>query len=120
VNGWVDEHLRALLRVPVSASRDGTRTEIVAWVDTTFNGGLTIPCQQISQLGLIQKQSSEAILADGRTVELGMFACFIDWFGKCYKTRVAASDAQYALLGTMLLNGRRLEVDYQARTVELR
>jgi hypothetical protein len=32
---------------------------------------------------------------------------------------MVANDGRYPLLGTMLLNGRRLEIDYQARTVEI-
>jgi hypothetical protein len=56
----------------------------------------------------MSKQSSaEAILADGRSVELETFACFLDWFGKTYETQLAASDGEYPLLGTMLLNGHR-------------
>lgn len=42
MTGFVDEHLRALVPVSISAARDGKRTEILAWVDTAFNGGLTI------------------------------------------------------------------------------
>lgn len=40
MTGFVDEQLRALVPVRVSAARDGTRTEILAWIDTAFNGGL--------------------------------------------------------------------------------
>jgi clan AA aspartic protease len=119
VNGWVDDQLRALLRVPVSASRGGGRTEIAVWIDTAFNGGLAIPRQQVAELGLVQQSSAEAVLADGRSVELETFACFLDWFGNCYETQIAASDGQYPLLGTMLLAGHRLAIDYAARTVEL-
>ena len=43
MKGFVDEKLRALLRVPVSASRDGKRTDLLVWIDTAFNGGLAIP-----------------------------------------------------------------------------
>ena len=42
MKGFVDDGLRALLRVPVSASRDGRRTEVEVWIDTAFNGGLAI------------------------------------------------------------------------------
>ena len=119
MKGWVDDQLRALLRVPVAASRGGDRTEIVAWIDTAFNGGLAIPRQQVTDLGLVQQSSAEAVLADGRSVELETFACFIDWFGNCYETQVAASDGQYALLGTVLLAGHGLDIDYRARTVEV-
>ena len=82
MNGFVDEQPRALLRVPVSASLDGERKNLVVWIDTAFNEGPTIPRQQIAELGLSKQSSAEAILADGRSVELETFACFLDWFGK--------------------------------------
>lgn len=119
MNGFVDDHLRALIRVAVSASRSGERAEIMAWIDTAFNGGLAIPRNQVAELGLVKQSSAEAVLADGRSIELETFACFIDWFGNCYETQIVASDGEYALLGTMLLNGRRLEIDYAAKTVGL-
>jgi hypothetical protein len=50
---------------------------------------------------------------------LETFACFLDWFGKTYETQIAASDGDYPLLGTMLLDGHRLVIDYAAKTVEL-
>ena len=81
MNGFVDDQLRALLRVPVSASRDGERTDLLTWIDTAFNGGLVIPRPQVAALGLVKESSAEAILADGRSVELETFACFLDWFG---------------------------------------
>ena len=119
MNGFVDEDLRALVRIPISASNGGTRSDIVAWIDTAFNGGLAIPRSQIAELGLSERSSAAAVLADGNTVELPTFACSIDWFGKSYKTQVVASDGKYALLGTMLLNGHRLNIDYEAKTVNL-
>jgi predicted aspartyl protease len=118
VNGLVDELLRALLRVPVSASRDGERRDLVVWIDPAFNGGLTIPRMQVAEMELSKQSSAEAILADGRSVELETFACFLDWFGKTYETQVAASDGEYPLLGTML-EDHRLNIDYAAETVEL-
>jgi predicted aspartyl protease len=81
---------------------------------------LTLPRKTAAALGLTREASVEAILADGRTVELDLFVCFFDWFGKTYETQVTASDAEYPLLGTMLLDGRRLEVDYAEKTVELK
>ena len=70
-----------------AASRDGPRREIVAWVDTAFNGGLTIPRALIDGLGLPQESSIEAVLADGRTVALETFGCYLDWFGGTTKRR---------------------------------
>ncbi len=119
MNGRVDDQLRALLPVSVSVSLDGNRTEILAWIDTAFNGGLTIPRNLAADLGLAEVSYVEAILADGKTVELPLFRCIIDWFGNRYETEVAASDGKFALLGTMLLADRDLHIDYKARTVEL-
>jgi clan AA aspartic protease len=119
VNGVVDDKLRALLRVPVSASPKGSRTHIVVWIDTAFNGGLVIPRKQIAELGLVQESSAEAILADGHSIELETFACFLDWFGNSYETQIVANDGEFPLLGTTLLDGHRLEIDYTAKTVVL-
>lgn len=119
MKGFVDDQLRALLRVPVSASIAGNRMEIVVWIDTAFNGGLVMPRKQIAELGLAKESSAEAILADGHSVELETFACFLDWFGHSYETQIVGNDGEYPLLGTMLLDGHRLEIDYEGRTVEL-
>ena len=119
MNGFVDEQRRALLRVPVSASRHGDRTDLEVWIDTAFNGGLAIPRKKVAELGLSKQSSAEAILADGRSVELETFACFLDWFGNTNETQIAASDSEYPLLGTMLLDGHRLDINYAGKTVEL-
>lgn len=89
------------------------------WIDTAFNGGLAIPRKQIAKLGLVNESSAEAVLADGNLVQLETFACFFDWFDNTYETQIVASDGEYPLLGTMFLDGHRLHVDYQAKTVEL-
>ena len=67
----------------------------------------------------MQQSSAEAVLADGQYVELETFGCFFDWFSSSYETQVVASDGEYPLLGTMLLDRHRLDIDYDAKTVEL-
>ena len=101
----------------MAASHAGERTKLAVWVDTAFNGGLAISHKQIELLGLIKESSAEAVLADGKTVELETYACFFDWFGASYETQVIANDGEYPLLGTMLLSGHKLEIDYEAKTV---
>jgi hypothetical protein len=59
VNGFVDDHLRALRRVLVSASLDGERRDLVAWIDTAFNGGLAMPRKQVADLGLSKQSLSD-------------------------------------------------------------
>ena len=67
MNGIVDDQLRALIDVPVSASPKGPRQRVKSWIDTAFNGGLVISRDQIESLGLKPASSTEAILADGQT-----------------------------------------------------
>ena len=119
LTGQVDDQLRALVRIPLRAAQNAPLQEIVAWVDTAFNGGLTIPRTLIPDLGLPQEGTVEAKMADGRTVKLETFDCYLDWFGATYRMQVIASDGAYPLLGTLLLSGRRLVIDYAAKTVEL-
>jgi clan AA aspartic protease len=119
VNGYVDDQLRALLPVFVSPTREGNRTEILAWIDTAFNGGLAIPRDLAANLGLVEVSYVEAILADGKSVELPLFRCIIDWFDHSYETEIAASDGKFALLGTVLLGDRDLHIGYKAKTVAL-
>lgn len=78
---------------------------------------LSFPGGTSSHSGLVKESSAEAILADGRTVELETYACFYDWFGATYETQIVANDGEYPLLGTMLLADRKLEIDYRSRTV---
>ena len=119
MKGLVDGKLRALIHVPVSARSDGERREIAVWIDTAFNGGLVIPRPQIEELGLVLESSAEAILADGQSFELETHRCYLDWFGATYETQIVANEGDCPLLGTQLMDGHRLEVDYHAKTVEL-
>lgn len=119
MTGRVDGDGRALVRVPAGATAGGPRTEVEAWVDTAFTGGLTMPRAVAAGLGLAAGASIDAVLADGSQVALDSFVCHLDWFGGTYRVQAVATDAAYPLLGTQLLAGRRLVIDYAAGTVEL-
>jgi len=119
MTGRVDADGRAFLRVPLAATTRGPRTEIEAWVDTAFTGGLTLLHSLAAALGLAAGVSADAILADGSPVVLESFVCYLDWFGETYRTQAVSTDATYPLLGTQLLAGRRLVIDYAAGSVEL-
>ena len=119
MNGFVDEELRALIDVRVSAVSQGSKQPLQVWIDTAFNGGLVIPRQQIETLRLKKASSTEAILADGQIVDVETFSCFLEWFGREYQTQVIANDGRVPLLGTMLLAERKLSIDYAQKTVSL-
>lgn len=104
----------------MAASANDERKEVPAWVDTAFNGSLVIPGATIQEFGLVQESSAEAVLADGNTVELETYVCFLEWFGSTYETQIVVNYSEFPLLGTMLLAEHRLEIDYDKRTVTLR
>ena len=119
MNGLVDDELRALVDIKIGTPRDGPSKRITVWVDTAFNGSLVLPELVIEDLLLPQQSTAEAILADGKKVELATFGCEIEWFGKSYVSQVTTNASQYGLLGTMLLKDRKLTVDYQSKLVTI-
>ena len=119
MNGIVDESMRALLDVSVAASKGDQKHRLTAWIDTAFNGGLVMPRQHIERLGLKQASTTQAILADGRSIDVETFTCHLEWFGGEYRTQVVANDGEFPLLGTMLLADRKLIIDYKTKMVAL-
>ena len=119
MNGIVDESMRALLDVRVGASKDGQKQVLTAWIDTAFNGSLVIPRQHVERLGLKQASTTQAILADGHTIDLETFTCHLEWFGDVFRTQVVSNDGEFPLLGTLLLADRKLTIDYKAKTLVL-
>ena len=119
MNGTVDESRRALLDVSVRASEDGPEQLLTAWIDTAFNGSLAIPRRYIERLGLRQASTTQAILADGRSVDLETFTYYFEWFGKAYRAQAVSSDGEFPLLGTLLLAKRKLMIDYPTKSVVL-
>ncbi len=119
MKGIVDEDLRAMIDVSVRGRLDGPGKSVSVWIDTAFNGGLVLPLQEILSLELNEYSSTPAILADGQEVELPTYTCFLDWFGRHYRTQVVANDGATPLLGTMLLDGRDLAISYKRKTVSL-
>jgi clan AA aspartic protease len=119
VNGIVDEELRALIDVSISARSGGDKRSVRVWIDTAFNGGLAIPRSEIERLGLKEASSTPAVLADGQLVNLTTFTCYLQWFGNEYRTQVVANDGDFPLLGTMLLAERDLAISYRQKSVSL-
>jgi clan AA aspartic protease len=119
MKGHVDQELRALIPIRVTAGITDEPREYLAWVDTAFNGSFVIPRKKAEELQLPKESSVEAILANGTKVELETFGCMIEWFGETYQTQIVTNDSTYGLIGTMLLAGNKLEIDYGDGTVTL-
>ena len=117
--GHVNDARQALLEVNVQKSSDSPAIPITVWVDTAFNGYLVFPRTLIESLKLDQLSTAEAILADGSKVSLEAFICHVEWFGQLKPAQVIANDGRWPLLGTELLAGHILTVDYMGRRVSL-
>jgi clan AA aspartic protease len=117
--GRVDERGRALLDIRVGNKLVGECAEVTAWIDTAFDGHLFFSLELIQNLQLDSLVETEAILADGSTVTLDTYICFVEWFGEKIPLQVIANDGRFPLLGTGLLDQHVLHVDYRAKTVAL-
>ena len=74
----------------------------------------------IDELGFEQEAATEAILADGSRVMLESFICYVEWFGDFVPAQVIGNNGKLPLLGTELLAGRKLLIDYEAGVVSIR
>ena len=119
MKGKVDDSMRALIAVDVKSSLSDKVEQVEAWVDTAFDGHFVFSSGLSKELDLDTLVETEAILADGSKVVLQTYVCFIEWFGEKIAAQVVANEGRFPLLGTAMLAGRYLKIDYNANTVEL-
>jgi clan AA aspartic protease len=99
--------------VPVVFRRlNGRDLAIEFVVDTGFTDQLTLPRNAVEALGLPLLALVPADLADGSTIEMGMYGATILWDGTEREVRVLAT-GQRPLLGTALLDGYDLCVQFR-------
>ncbi len=89
----------------------GPDIQIEFVVDTGFEGALTLPVAAISALGLPFYQELFANLADDSSIRVDVFRATILWDGTRRDVAVLATGKR-PLLGTALLDGHHLDVDF--------
>jgi clan AA aspartic protease len=119
MNGTVDAQNRALLEIGIRNSPGGAPENVVTWIDTAFDGHLVFSRSMIERLQLESLVETEAILADGQKVVLENLLCHVEWFGTLRPLQVIANEGKLPLLGTELLTGRVLHIDYAQRQLTL-
>ena len=119
MNGHVDSSRRALLEVQVGNSPSEQSTSLTVWIDTGFDGFLVVPKAQIDRLGLKQHAATEAMLADGSRVTLESYVCYVNWMDNVVAAQAIANEGKLPLLGTELLAGYKLKVDYATGSVSV-
>ena len=120
MNGQVDGFGRAIVAVSIRASVVAPIRNVLAWIDTGFNGELVLPQQQIDELQLRPSGTLKAILADGSEIALQRYTCLIDWFGENRDIEVVANDGEYPLLGVGLLVGYDLRISYRSGRITIK
>jgi clan AA aspartic protease len=81
-------------------------------VDTAFEGDLSMPPTLLRQLNVSQRTLDFRSLADGTIVEVPVYSVELNLSGEEREVEVI-SLASRPLLGTLLLDGCRLEIDME-------
>ncbi|HEV8587583.1 MAG TPA: hypothetical protein VGQ72_01810 [Pyrinomonadaceae bacterium] len=88
-------------------------------VDTGFTGALMLPRQIIerAEASVIGKETFQ--LVSGHIIVASLALIEIDWLGQRRFVRALLSDNSDALIGSELLDGNRLVIDYNLDEVKL-
>ena len=108
-DGSVNAQLEAWLRIQTT---NGELIECL--IDTGFNGALVLPRAEATRLNLTVL-GRVPIIGVGRARQIADIAELeIEWLGQSRAVEVIISDGDDSLLGTELLDGSRLVLDYVA------
>lgn len=109
IEGYVNANHEAVVTIPLLGPTGQTR-EVIALVDTGFNGFLTLPPTLVADLELSVVGDGEAILADGSEATFDVYGVTVLWDGQARYVETAAVGID-ALVGMMLLDGHSLFVE---------
>jgi len=114
VTGKVTDRLESLVKLRLIAGR-----EIECLVDTGFGGGaLMLPQTIVDEIGLpIVGHEADLGLVGGEKTSADIALAQIEWLGEVRSVDVLVKDDM--LIGTQLLEGTQLVVDYEARTLTI-
>lgn len=88
-----------------------------AIVDTGFNGDLELPQELASSLNAKYVGRVSAFLAANQRIEEDLFVVEVPFDDQVIHAQATFNDGREILLGTNLLHGHRLIVDFPGRTV---
>lgn len=123
--GSIDLQLRPLVRIRFASFRD----DVVAMLDTGFNGELMINISDVDSLGVtLSPLKVRVTLAGGQRAEARQGEVQIEWMGQVRRVGVFVSETEaslhrdgdpIALIGTRLLAPHLLLIDFDAGSVEI-
>ena len=108
-DGSVNAQLEAWLRIHAT---NGETIECL--IDTGFNGSLMLSRSEATRLGLTVLGRVPIIGVDRARSIADIAELEAEWLGKSQPVEVIISDGDDSLLGTEMLDGSRLVIDYVA------
>lgn len=112
--GWVNEQLEPCLYIEF-----GNGKSVEFMIDTGFNGALCLPRWLMDELELV-KVSEVSISGIGQHREMvDMSLANIIWFGQKTDVEIIINDGEDQLLGSELLDGRVLKINYKNKRVSI-
>jgi predicted aspartyl protease len=115
--GYFDKFSHPRVRLIVKGLRKSLRNDPV--VDTGFDGDLCLPVKMAIQLGLELSGESIVELADGSRKQELSFLGSVFWQGQERLVKIFLTNSEDALIGSGLMQGRKLAIDYVNHTVAL-
>ena len=94
-------------------------TQFPAVVDTGFNGYLSVPKRLLIQVGWQAIGTEKFEIATGAIVEQAIYLGEAIFDGKRGPVYTVATDAEDILIGTKLLRGKILTVNFKTRQVRI-
>jgi clan AA aspartic protease len=88
-------------------------------IDTGFSGELVLPRDVVDELQLIIFGQMPFEVVSGAQMSADFTEVKIRWLGEDRMVDVIVSESDDALIGTALLDGARLTIDYLANTVSI-
>lgn len=110
-SGNVTELREAYTRL---ATASGVSIECL--IDTGFTGALVLPAEFVARIESIDVGRELFNLVGGTQMEADIALVSVEWLGAERTLRAIVSENDDALIGTELLDGTVLTIDYVART----
>jgi clan AA aspartic protease len=110
IHGVVNANLEATIPLHV-VSPNGLRQEITAIIDTGYNGALSLPHATVIALALMPSAPRMVTLGDASQRVLDFYTANLHWGGQVRRIRSLCVEGS-PLVGTVLLQGYKLEVDF--------
>ncbi len=106
--GIVNENLEAVLTIKLA-----NNSTIECAIDTGFNGWLLLPRTFIEENLMPFIGLEKVTMVEGNDIFVETALAKVDWLGKEFSVKTLVSETDETLIGTQMLVGSVLEIDYE-------